>query len=70
MNAELKSKKWLFGGIALQISIAYTVSFFVYQIGTLLTEKTLGNGFIPGITVIAVMFFIVLFLINKNKKGE
>ena len=34
MNSEMKSGKWLFGGICLQLGTGYTVAFLVYQIGT------------------------------------
>ena len=35
MNSEMKSGKWLLGGICLQLATGYTVAFGVYQIGTL-----------------------------------
>ena len=36
MNSEMKSAKWLWGGIGLQLGVGYTVAYFVYTIGTLL----------------------------------
>jgi ferrous iron transport protein B len=30
MNAELKSKKWLFAGIGMQLGVGYTLGFLVY----------------------------------------
>ena len=36
MNAEMKSAKWLWGGIGLQFAIGYTISYLVYTIGTLI----------------------------------
>ncbi len=62
MNAEIKSKKWLFAGIGLQFSIAYVVSFLVYQIGTLITKSTVGEGFIPGLIAAVAIILAVLFL--------
>ncbi len=38
MNSEIRDRKWLFGGIALQLGTGYTIAFAVYQIGTLITE--------------------------------
>ena len=35
MNSEMQDRKWLWGGIALQLCTGYTVAFLVYQIGTL-----------------------------------
>ena len=41
MNSEMKSGKWLFGGICLQLATGYTVAFLVYQVGTLVTTVLL-----------------------------
>jgi ferrous iron transport protein B len=68
MNAELQSKKWLFGGIALQLSTGYIVAFIVYQIGTLITTGAFGTGFVPGLIAILVMIFIVVALIIKSNR--
>ena len=68
MNSEMQDKKWLWGGIALQLSTGYTVAFFVYQIGTLVTTGTVGRGFIPGLLVVAVFAMILTVLIRKKEK--
>ncbi len=69
MNAEMKSAKWLWGGIGLQLAVGYTVSFFVYQIGTLVVDGALGNAFVPGfIAVIFIAVIVVALIINTNKK--
>ena len=71
MNSEIKSKKWLFAGIGLQLSIAYVVSFLVYQIGTLLTTSSVGNGFIPGlIAVISIISIVTILSIRSNAKAK
>ena len=36
MNAEIKQKKWLWGGIALQLCVGYTLGYLVYTVGTLI----------------------------------
>ena len=59
MNAEIADRKWLFGGIALQLATGYTIGFAVYQIGTLLTEGHLGAGFVPGLIVVAVIAVVI-----------
>ena len=69
MNSEIKDKKWMFGGIALQLGTGYTVAYLVYQIGTLITEGKLGTGFFPGLIAVAVMVAIVVALISKANKG-
>ena len=37
MNSEMKSMKWLVGGIAFQLFVGYVIGVLVYQIGTFLT---------------------------------
>ena len=36
MNAEIKDKKWFWGGIGLQLGTGYSVAYLVYTIGTLI----------------------------------
>ncbi len=67
MNSEMQDRKWLWGGIALQMATGYIVAFLVYQIGTWITEGTLGTGFVPGLAAVAVMAGIVLGLIKKSE---
>ena len=66
MNSEMGSKKWLFGGIALQLCTGYTVAFLVYQIGTLITTGSLGTGFIYGAVAVVAMLAILIVLIRKG----
>jgi len=66
MNAELKSKKWLFGGLALQLGTGYTMAFLVYQLGTLFTTGHMGEAFIPGLLAVLVMVLIVIGLIVRT----
>ena len=65
MNSEIKDKKWLFGGICLQLGTGFTVAFFVYQIGTLITTGSLGTGFVPGLIAVAVIVAIVVYLMRR-----
>ncbi len=68
MNAEMQSKKWLFGGILLQLGTGYTVGFLVYQLGTLFTMGSLGVGFVPGLIAVVIMVLIVVFLIDRTNR--
>lgn len=68
MNAEMKDRKWLWGGIGLQLATGYTVAFFVYQIGTLITEGKMGTGFVPGLIAVAAMVAIVVCLCMRSDK--
>lgn len=68
MNAEIKDKKWLFGGIALQFATGFTVAFLVYQIGTLVTTGAVGTGFVPGLVAVIAMAAVIVGLIKKANK--
>lgn len=68
MNSEMKSGKWLFGGICLQLATGYTVAFLVYQIGTLVTTGALGTAFVPGLIAILVFAVIIIWRIRKSDK--
>ncbi|MBQ5915734.1 MAG: ferrous iron transporter B [Lachnospiraceae bacterium] len=68
MNSEINDRKWFWGGVALQFATGFIVAFFVYQIGTLVTEGTLGGGFVPGLIAVIVIIAFVISLIKKNEK--
>ena len=65
MNSEMGSKKWFWGGVGLQLATGFTVAFLVYQGGTLITEGTLGKGFVPGLAAVAVFAGIIGWLCAK-----
>lgn len=70
MNAEMKSGKWVWGGIGLQLATGYTVSYLVYTIGTIVTGGSLNIGAAIGglIAVVAMVAVIVGLIMNTNKK--
>ncbi len=70
MNAEMKSAKWLWGGIGLQLGTGYTIAYFVYTIGTLIVAPaTLNIGAaLAGFAAVFAMAAFVIALIYKNKK--
>ena len=70
MNAELKSKKWLFAGIGLQLAVGYSVAFLVYFFGSLFTGASLGEAWMPvlGWATVAVIAVILMALILKKEK--
>ena len=68
MNSEMKSAKWLWAGIGLQLGTGYTVGYLVYQIGTLITTGTLGAGFAPGLIAVVVFAAILVFLCMRTQK--
>ena len=68
MNSEMKSGKWLFGGICLQLATGYTVAFLVYQVGTLVTTGSLGTAFVPGLIAVLAFALIILWRIRKSDR--
>ena len=69
MNAEIKDKKWFWGGIALQLCTGYSIGFVVYQIGTLAVTGAVGAGFVGGlIFVIAFAAVLTWLCIRSDKK--
>ena len=68
MNSEMKSRKWLWGGIGLQLGIGYTVGFVVYQVGTVITTGTVGAGFLSGLVAVLAMIAIVAWLIVRAER--
>lgn len=69
MRSEIKSRKWLFGGIALQLGTGYSIAFLVYQTGTLITTGRAGTGFVPGLIAVAAMAAAVVYLIRRTNKN-
>lgn len=70
MNAEMKSSKWLWGGIGLQFGVGYTVAYLVYTVGTLLTApETLNLGAaIGGLAIVLAFAGVVIALIKKSNQ--
>lgn len=71
MNSEMKSGKWVWAGIGLQLGTGYTVAYFVYTIGTLITAPaTLNIGAaVAGLAAVLVFVIVIAGMIaNTNKK--
>lgn len=70
MNAEMKSAKWVLGGIGLQLGVGFTVAYFIYTIGTLMTAPaTLNIGAaLAGMAVAAALAVTVAVLIRNTEK--
>ena len=70
MNAEMKSAKWLWGGIGLQLGVGYTIGYLVYTIGTLIADPSalsIGPA-IAGLVAVLVMAAVVIYLVNNTNK--
>ena len=71
MNAEMKSAKWLWGGIGLQFAVGYTVSYLIYTAGTLIVTPS-ALGLVPailGLAAVLIMAGFITYLIIKANKG-
>lgn len=67
MNSEMKSAKWLWGGIGLQMGTGFTVGFLTYQLGNLFTVGSVGAGFVPGLIAVLAFVGIITALILRNR---
>ena len=71
MNSEIKSKKWLFAGIGIQLSVGYSVGFLTYFFGTLLTGGTLGKAWMSILgwaIILAIVLIFTLVILKKRKE--
>jgi ferrous iron transport protein B len=71
MNAEIGSKKWLWGGIGLQIGVGFTVGYLVYTVGSLILYPEALNvmGAIAGGIAVILFAAILAYLIQKASKS-
>ncbi len=73
MNAEMKSAKWLWGGIGLQFAVGYTVSYLVYTVGTLITAPEMLNvgAAVAGlVAILAAAAFIVSRIAANDRAAK
>jgi len=68
MNSEISDRKWFWGGIGLQLGVGYTLGFLVYQVGTLITTKELGAGFLPGLIAVGAFVGVLVWLCVRSDK--
>jgi len=68
MNSEMGDRKWFWGGVALQFATGFTVSYLVFQIGTLLTTGSFGPGFLPGLIAVAAIAGVIVYLCKAADK--
>ncbi|MBE6601801.1 MAG: ferrous iron transport protein B [Ruminococcaceae bacterium] len=70
MNAELKSKKWLFAGIGLQFGVGYSVGFLVYFFGTLFSGVGFSSIWMPIVGWAIVGLFAAILTVLIVKKNQ
>ncbi len=72
MNSEMKSAKWLWGGIGLQLAVGYTVGYLVYTVGTLIVSPAslaVVPAIIGGCAVAAFAGIITALIVKARKKA-
>ena len=67
MNAEMKDRKWLWGGIGLQLGVGFTIGYLVNTVGTLILYPGELNiaGAIGGAVAVAAFIVILAIMIAK-----
>ena len=71
MNAEIKQKKWFWGGIGLQLGTGYSVGYLVYTVGTLIVEPEklhVGAAIGGGIAVLVFASILVWLCVRSDRK--
>jgi ferrous iron transport protein B len=70
MNAEIRDRKWFWGGIALQLATGYSVGYLVYTVGTVITAPaTLSVGAaIGGGLFVAAFAAVLIILCGRSDK--
>lgn len=72
MNAEIKDKKWFWGGIALQLGTGYSLGYLVYTIGTLIAAPDALNvgAAIGGGAFVLAYVVVLIWLCNRGKNNS
>ena len=71
MRAEMKSGKWLWAGIGLQLAVGYTVAYLIYTVGTLITGGTLHIvSALCGLAGVVAMVGCIVLLGIRNRKNS
>jgi len=71
MNAEIRDKKWFWGGIALQLATGYTVGYLVYTVGTLIVDPAalrISAAIGGGLIVLAFAIVLVDLCVRADRK--
>jgi len=61
MRSEMGDRKWLFRGLAFQLSAGFLVAMFISQMGSLLFYGVASKGLVPAVIVLA--FYVVLLTV-------
>ncbi len=73
MNSEMKSAKWLFGGIALQLGMGFSVGYFVYTIGTIIIDSSKLNitaAICGGVAIVIMLLTVAALSIRASIRAS
>ena len=71
MSAEMKSAKWLWSGISLQLCVGYSAGYLVYTLGTLITDPaslSLMPAILGGVAVMIMAAVITALCLRSDAK--
>ena len=73
MNSEMKSAKWLFGGIALQLGMGFSVGYLVYTIGTIIIDSSKLNitaAICGGVAIVIMLLTVAALSIRASIRAS
>jgi len=70
MNAEIKSRRWFWAGIGLQLAVGYVVAFLVFFFGTIFSGESLGAAWMPivGWAITLAIALVFGFMIIRKQR--
>ncbi len=70
MKSQLKTRKALYFGIILQLSIGYISALVVFQVGYLIEMGELSSQFIPGLIILTGFIGLFVYLKKLGNQGK
>ena len=73
MLSEMKSSKWFWGAIGLQLAIGYTVGYLVYTVGTLISSPAslnIGAAIAGGCAILVIAALITFVAVKQNRRAD
>ena len=65
MRSEMGNRKWLFRGLAFQLSVGYIIALLISQVGNLLIYGEVAPGWLPAIFVMIGYGILITYLIKR-----
>jgi ferrous iron transport protein B len=70
MSTELNSRKWTIFAVLFQFMVGYSVAMIIYQIGTLMIYRQVGDGFVVSIVLLITLISMLMsikFVLSKRR---